>query len=371
MRGRQRAIVVAGVIALVGGCVVASLMAGAGGWQQMAAWAEAANREYAARDWTRPVAWGEAVEGEAFEHYRRALELLPPDAAPRARCTPAVAELQHGARCGRARPAYDVRAGVDGNAVGDRAMSLVRFAMLEASELAGTGDPAAAVRVLLDAATFAADVLESPFRPEQGVGCELLRAVFDAAIRSELLAALDPAALTALDRGTEIVLARLTPASRHDDTALIYANTLLRDRERLLGRIPWKLVLRAWSSREGIVLAAFESYRTVAQAFATGMPEEPWPARRARLRQIEAGLYDRIELWAPTSFVGLEAARYDVRIRGAMLRVALAVRRGEDHAAILDPSTGRPLLATLVDPGGVVLGSEGSMVPIVVQIEPR
>lgn len=277
----------------------------------MSAWAEQAANEWEARDFTRQPLHGTAQPGSAFAHYQRATELiaaLDPQTTAKARdlrlhkgsmpaaakaellqqFAPALQAMQQGAHCLDARPPMRWRDGFSHRVQNLLvARELVNAAVLSARAQCDGGEPAAAVPLLLDAATFASDLTSSPLLIDQMIGTALtaiatVEAWDDAALRQ-----LPPAALQTLAAGMQRLDARLPVLCDFTGETLLFANTLLHAADQLdqygLSLCSWRY---GFSFRWAAAEAACFDIQLVAELAAHR--DQPFAAREQLFAQVLA-----------------------------------------------------------------------------------
>ena len=146
----------------------------------------------------RPVIWGAATDGEAWDDYRAALTAIRADAEERvasvivarrggetsrgerdrlvADHASALAHLRMGAH--RRRATYPVRPGSSFPGVMySTRKTLGSLCLFRAEQLLETGRPARAVELLLDALQFSRDEMQAQHQAEAGIGAGLMQAI--------------------------------------------------------------------------------------------------------------------------------------------------------------------------------------------------
>lgn len=363
-------------------------------WERMAATASRNADERAARDARRPALWGGTRSGAAMTHYRRAIALaaelhdgdadamramvrrsdreLAADAGDlRARWQPVLAELRLGAHCDDGRlpepdrdePYHTV------NLLTVRAV--VNAAIFEARALRHAGRHREAVEWSLDAATLGADFAQRGLLIHQMIGAALLSIATHEAWTDAALRELDPAALALLGEG----LARLdayVPERIHCGDELAYlAHHLRRGKQRF-----WSgLTCEAWAYGFSTRWMAADAFNRVAQVSARIDAQElAWPQRKqAMQRELEA-CQSALNPLLATMSVNYPAAEQTVRQTLAklrMLRLAVALHRGQANAIMADPLASGDLAIDVLDDGFAIHGAaRRNDAPIVREVRP-
>lgn len=358
-------------------------------WREMLAWAERTEREWTDRDFTREPACGEGTEGSAFAHYQKAVDRaaefgaddagllrdlrLSPGEVPAAaraaftvRWEPLLRELVAGARCRDARPPVRWQQGFLQSPISLLpARNLVNAAVVESRRLAAAGERGAAVELLLDAATFACDLQQSPTIVEQMVASSLLAIVVIDGCNEDLLGQLDDDVLHVLDRGFARLEARCRRGFDGSGEALLLAHTLQKG---AIGQSPPEAgasdvqagIRHGWSKR----WAAADAVMLLAEVCADLRlgADLPWSEREAlvaRERDRIAGEPSRLLVgWADT-LVGGERTLRHVHAHVRLLRMALEFRTTGTATPLGDPLGDGPMRQEARD-GGLRVWSAGS-----------
>lgn len=350
----------------------------AGRWQEMQAWAQRAEQQWQARDFTRPPAYGEPQSGSAFAAYHEAASLAatwpegnqeeltrlrhrPHEVADGearallARWQPAIDAMRRGARCSDARRPTDWSLGFNvpvANLLVTR--DITNVAVLLARRAQDDGRAGDAVALTLDAATYGADHVHSPLLIERMIGLALVAIATDAAWHDNHLRALPAAALRTLAEGLARIDARLTAAPGClEGEVLLLANARLPDDNYLSAALgsglgSWRYGFSMRAMHADAVLqqaAACERLRATATA--------PWPERQAAVRRAGAEL---LAVGNPILDMGIpmhsaERTLRDTTTLVRLLRLAVAHHLGDELPKLDDPLGDGPLRREQDDDG--------------------
>jgi hypothetical protein len=335
-------------------------------WEAMVAWAKDREQQWRERDFRRAPAWGETADGDAFDSYREALDqarvlgqvrLLadlrqrPERVAAQTadawslRWRPALQALSTGAHRSFARPPIDWRDGFRHRPVQLKVgWDLLHAVEIEARRRIGGGDGTRAVELVLDAATWAVDLQQSPILIDQTIACALLQAAL-AALRDEDLARLDSAALAMLVRGLERVDARIPFELEARGEALLLARSMTGPEEAAGDAArgdPGRTWRYGWSKRWAVadaVLALVDFQKAM-----EGAANAPWPQRATTMRELLAEM-PRGNAWLEPA-QGFEAHERLLRTSLAqvrLLRLCVAFHARQELPALADPLGEGPL----------------------------
>lgn len=354
---------------------------------RMAALAErttAQQRAFEARLYTRRPFAGAVTDGDAFAHYDaatvlvqelgqptaealRELRLHPDQSTPAAaaallqRYQPALQAMQDGAHCNRAEPHLDWSLGFSNHTQNLLVLrDLANAAVLQGRRLLDAGDRAAAVALLLDAATMGSDLARSPMLIDQMIGCALVAIVSSEAWDEGRLRQLDRASLQTLATGLQRLDAALPKALELTGEALLFANTVLRHDEGLTGL---DVQLRSWgylfSARWAIADAAMLEFDLAAELAAAAAIS--WPQRQLLFDNVTtraSTLRNPMLAIALPNLLGAEHSLRETLTRVRLLRCEVLWRLGERTVTLDDPLGDGPLAIEQAD-GGVHFVSAG------------
>ncbi|MEZ6036166.1 MAG: hypothetical protein R3F29_01710 [Planctomycetota bacterium] len=338
-------------------------------WQSMRASSDELRSQLAARRWVRPVLWGEAIEGRAFDHYvaggerADALKFLSTSevvkllrgsdgelaVSPRRRDwqTPLV-QLHAGAHAAGPAPRDDDDTIY--NLLQLRALAYA--ATLETAALRADGDALAAVRVTFDALTMGADLVREGLLIHQMMGCAILEIPMqrwdDQALRS-----LDAEARSELARGLEQLDALLPRTLDCDREGAYMAHLLLN--------IPANAEAD-WAGSPGLSYG-FSSRWMVADAFGMfvdmaaelrSLSDAPWADReRAWQRHVDRMIASgnaAAGVMCP-NFIAAEQGVRGTLTTLRLLRTALLMLADPDATPLDDPFGNGPLQLAHDDEG--------------------
>ena len=388
---------------IASGCVVALALAVSYGWfchhveaawQAMIADADRMQTRLEAIDPERPVLWGETIEGNGWDDYRRAIALVSdaPDARERwEACRRAeiqgdaavVQQLRQALAEDFASVFAALRAGthrrkgwrpVDWNASFEhntasllRSRTLVNLTVMEAQRQAIAGEATGAVHTLLDALQFGRDTMCSPVLINEMIGLALVAiASKETVLDFGLLDRLPPAALRELQAGLRIL-----------DQGLPTRTDVYHSEVVLLVRG----VIDAWAqSAEPNELAEYRdgpaSWRygfsgrlmctDYVQEIGTALERlanstEPWQVRRAYLEQLQESFAQSANplsnFWS-TVLITAERSRRDALVCLRLTRMAVAYRLDGAVPVLPDPYGDR--LGFELDSAGLSMWSVGA-----------
>lgn len=377
------------------GVAVAAL--GATGWVQFRAeraWTALRTMQndlelrLAARDHQRAPLWGESTPTRAFVSYAHAMDkarelakkddarlvrLLrhddaqtaedPEAVALRTRWQSLLADLHAGAHAVDATPP----APDDPESPGELtnlldARWVANCAMFEARALRHRGEHLAAVRVSLDAATFAADLHRRGTLIDQMVASAIVAIATAETWPEEALARLDDEALRQLAEGLERLDPLLPMTADHDGEMAFSLRTIAAapiEGDWVPGKLAaWRHGFSArWMFADALQQQT-QAYRLLARE-----TELDWPQREAL---IELQISSLVATGNPVCAVmvpNLTAAERNLResltlVR--LLRMSVAHHLGREQAPLRDPLGDSPLQVTPRDDGGVRLHSVGT-----------
>ncbi len=324
---------------------------------ELRAWADAARIRFEQRDFHRTATWGDTRPGSAFESYDEALDLagtlgatdgesieaslrdpkaLEPDKAEalRTRWSEAIEAMRTGAHRGDARPAADwsgttPTTGTEHDPLNGR--WLVEVAMIDARELHAADRRREAVELMLDAATFGADLTGSASLADRIVGATLLSTATDEAWPDMGLIPLDVDSLKLLGAGLASLDQRLQDPWSADTDLLLTASSILAG--------------SGGTSPHGLMAAPAEctdAFFTVAGALDDLHldAQRPWPA----LEKAITAAHERIRtdtdpvarsLWPPIAQAELTRRQTLTRLR--LLRIAVDLHQGLRSPEMADP----------------------------------
>lgn len=336
---------------------------------------EALEASWTARSFARPTAWGDASDGEAFEHYeaatRLATELLQRDeqamvAALRcsdeqlattgaellARWRPVVDALRAGAQCGRATPPPWP---LDGSPRGTSNLLASRWAANAAVFAARAARHerrfADAVRHTLDAAMFGADIARRGAIVQQMIGGAILAIGSSEAWTDDALARLDRPALDRLAAGLERIDRSLPPWLDLDAELLLLARSLRQQpaAEQGAASSSWRYAFSArWE-----VADAFARTARLADDLAR-QRDLGWQARKVALaRAVDAiaGGPNPTAHHCAGNLVAAEGTWREVLARLRLLRLAVDHRRDAATELLGDPLADGPLTVAVTAEG--------------------
>ncbi len=359
-------------------------------WAEMQAWAAKAEQEWRVRDFHRAPVQGDGAPGPAFEAYLDALQQanvlgsgdarlltdlrLHPEVVTGSaaedlgrRWRPALTALAGGAHRTDARPAVDLRLGIQNLPISLlSARDLVNAATIEARRRVAVGDGIGAVALLLDAATFAVDLQGSPLVVDQTIAGALLQLAAGELLRDSELQRLDAAALDLLGTGLRLLDERCRVTVDGAGEALLLARSLLGQDAPVGGLPPAALDRKAtsgwhyaWSRRwaaADAVLLIVEACEQIRRAATL-----PWSQRQARLRELEAGLAAQPNAMVRTFAANGSGVERTLRLAATqlrLLRLAVAFHAGGELPVLADP-LGDGTLVTIRRDGGAVFRSAG------------
>ncbi len=369
----RRVIPFAVCLALVGGVGLVQLRSHLC-WTQMNERLAALEAEWNARDFRRPVAYGEAVDGDARPHYDAAVRLAQPLDQKRL-----VATLPHGDD-GKARAGEDLLAdwqpalaALHAGAVSSQciweprdfnshianlltARALVNAAVLRArcERLAGASLPA--VRDTLDAAMFGADFLRSDLLIEQMIGSAMLVIATKEAWPDRALQQLDEPALAALAQGLQRIDEALPEGADMRGEAIAFGRTL-RGQGAAFDASAWRF--------------AFSLHWMMADAFATVCkvnvdacdPAASWPQYERSLPQRRAlvqGSANSLVAFGAPSIDNCERTYRGAIAELRLLRIAVALHRGQPAPDLRDPLGAGRLTVASSDAGEQIASAGAS-----------
>ena len=309
----------------------------------------------------RPVLFGSAISGNAWDAYAAAIALSNADEklevlvrpAERAKADPSqlamllaahtetLAELHRGAHCRVVRDPVIWSRGFDGAMHSLLVLrGLSNLAVTQALAQIELGEPVAAVDTLLDSAQMGRDVAHSRVLINEIIGLAVLQISTSEAVgRNDLLERLSPAALDRFADGLAILdehIAKIGP-SLHGE-AVLFARTAQNHPELFAGAgLPTFSWRYGFSSRWMFADAGLElidrADRTVAAA------EGPWSTCDSFLSTLEE------ELMATTNPVlsgagvanGVLVTRFQTVARLRLLRMAIEHRRERPVPQLADP----------------------------------
>lgn len=347
----------------IGAVLATLLLLGLGAvWQQrsMAAQREALVAElaadhaaYLALDDRREVLYGQAQPGNAWEAYAKAIGLAADPAMPlredrleealRGSHTPSDAELaawheplqalRSGTHCQSARSLIDLRAGYDAALPNVRAtLDLGHAAVVSARHALASGAARAGLEQMLDALTFAVDLLRSPVLLEQMLGAVLLQAITTQGLTDPVLVGLAPSELTLLANALASADTQSPSTVNPHGEALLTGSLLIdfKPGDQLPGVSIWHTWRHGFSAQR-LALDALQEVRQLAQAVAAERSTD-WPQREVRLREFASAVQSSDNaLLRMVATNHLEAER-DLRRAIAdlrLLRLCVAERLGQ------------------------------------------
>lgn len=346
------------------GAVLATLLLIALGalWQQrsMAAQREALvaqlaadHAAYLALDDRREVLYGQAQPGNAWEAYAKAIGLAADPAMPlredrleqalRGSHTPSDAELaawheplqalRSGTHRESARSLVDLRAGHDAALPNVRAtLDLGHAAVVTARHALASAATRAGLEQMLDALTYAVDLLRAPVLLEQMLGAVLLQAIATQGLTDPVLVGLEPTELTLLANALAIADAQ-TPSTVNPHGESILTGSLLID-SKPGDQLPGVSIWHTWRhgfSAQRLALDALQESRQIAQAVAADRSPD-WPQREARLQELAGTIQssDNVLLrWVATNHLEAERELRRAVADLRLLRLCVAERLGQ------------------------------------------
>jgi len=365
MRYLRRALPVFGCLGIaVGAAAVYVHVRADGAWQEMSAWAHAAQARQDARSCDREALFGATKAGSCWESYATARRLTASlgsrDAAVMKRYRkdpstvtreelarllgdwqPALAALREGAHRRDARHLAEWSLGLSNHTANLLdARALVNLAVVAAREELAAGRATAAVELLLDAATYGADHVASPVLIDRMVGCAVVTIATGEAWSDANLRALDAPALDLLATGLARLDARLPLRVDLETEAIFFVNSAQRtlglwENDSRLASLWWRY---GFSSRWSIADAALHQIRAF-ERFAT-VGGESWPERQRLLeREFDSAAVQANPMLviAMPNLAGAERTQRMTTAIVRLLRVAVEVHRGGVAAPLLDP----------------------------------
>jgi hypothetical protein len=357
-------------------------------WREMTQWALRSELDWKERDFTRTPLFGESVAGSAFEVYPRAIEqakelgrddttllrdlrlhsdrvTIAAAAAFEVRWQTPITTMQAGAHKSDARPAVQWKHGINANQTHLMpARDLVNACLIVARRHCASGNSTAGLELLLDAATFASDLQQSPVIVDQMVASSLLAIVVMEALGEDVLRQLSARELGVLEQALERLDERCRPGFDGRGEALLLANTLQKGAvgeppaaESLeLTKTSWHYGWsKRWAAADSVMLLV-----DVCEALVQGS-ELAWPQReqllatqRARLSTDGGSL---LVGWSET-LLGGERTLRTVRTHLRLLRMAVTYRRTGTALPLQDPF-GDGLLLQEPRAGGARFWSRG------------
>ncbi|MEQ1631584.1 MAG: hypothetical protein ABL997_04370 [Planctomycetota bacterium] len=336
-------------------------------WREMTEWADRTELEWEARDFTRTPLTGEATAGSAFDSYLRAIDeagelsqkdapllrdlrLHPERVSPEdadafdARWQSPIGRMRGGAHCADARPRIRWKQGIGANQVLLLpARDLVNACVIAARRHSHFDEQGAAVDLLIDAATFATDLQQSPIVIDQMIASSLLAIVVMEAFGEDMLARIPQRDLERLARALELLDERCRPAFDGRGEALLLANTL---RKGAVGEPPTAEVADAattswhygWSKRWAAadsVMMLVDACEALLQGAAL-----PWRQREELLNTHRTKLSQQggvlLVGWSET-MLGAERTLRIARTHLRLLRMAVEFRRTGTALPLQDP----------------------------------
>lgn len=380
--------------AAIGAAVVALGATGVVQFRADQAWTELRTMQndlelrLAARDHQRPPLWGESTPARAFVPYAHAMDKAralaktddatlvrmlrhddaqtaedPEAVALRARWQPILADLHAGAHAVDATPP----APADPESPGELtnlldARWVANCAMFEARALRHRGDHLAAVRVSLDAATFAADLHRRGTLIDQMVAAAIVAIATAETWPEEALARLDDDALAQLAEGLER-LDPLLPMTADHDGEMAFALRAIAAAPIEGDWVPGKLAAwrhgfsTRWMFADALLQQA-QAYRLLAHE-----TELDWPQREALLEVQASSLLasgNPVCAVMVPNMAGPERNLRESLTLVRLLRMSVAHHLGRELAPLRDPLGDSPLQVTPRDDGGVRLHSVGT-----------
>lgn len=357
-------------------------------WQDMQAWAKTAEQTWAAHDGSRQPLWGEGQAGSAFAAYDEVADALngsftaedqrllrqmrthPETLAAEqadallARWRPFVAAMRIGAHRLDARRPMTWSQGWSMHVHNLLALrELVNVSVIEASRMRAAGELRQATELLLDAATFGADLVRSPLLIDQMIGQALVTIAISEAFGDDDLRALDDDAAKLLAEGLRRLDDQLPLCPDLQSEALCLANQALHHWQTMTvdgaGQLPmvaWNYGFSArWAVADAVLLAAGAFARLAAGS------QRPWSERQEQHRsELDALLATNnpvLQVVVPNLLSAERCAR-EVVTRVRLLRLAVHQRLGGELPALADP-LGEGLLRTVPAQGEVVFRSAG------------
>jgi hypothetical protein len=335
------------------------------------------------RDHHRQPLYGEGTGGAAFAGYTEALALakaLGNDQTTlvamlphrddgkvagtenlRERWRPALAALRAAAHCTDARPPRPAPTQPGHGILNLLTVRwLVNMAVLESRACRLAGDHAEAVAWSLDAAAMAADLTRDGLLINQMIAIAAVQIATVEAWPEHALRQLDAPALERLATGLERLDAALPQAvDWHSELAFFWA-WLQSPHEP--GDEQW--LTRSWRygfSMRWMVADAYLQMTTTYDRLAAAV-RSPWPQREALMQAEIAALVPTSNPALSCMVPNLTSAEQNLRevvAQVRMLRMAIALHRGLDAAALPDP-LGDGALEVVPDANGVTFRSAGS-----------
>lgn len=328
-------------------------------WDQWSAQTDALQKRLFTTD-VRPVLFGTATPGNAWDAYAAAMALAKADEGLEEQVRPSVrekldpsqlttllgahaktlADLRRGAHCRDARDPIDWSQGFDGIAHSLLTLrGLSNLAVTQALAQIERGQPVAAVDTLLDAAQLGRDAMHSPVLINELIGAAvLLISTCEAVGRNDLLDRLSPAALDRFADGLAILDEHIAKVSQslHGE-AVLFARTA-RDPEFFakmgLSTQAWRygFSTRFMFADAGLQMIELAD-RTVAAA------RGPWITCDTHLSGIEEEVIKAANpmLSAVAASRGVLLTRFQTIARLRLLRMAIEHRRGRPIPQLADP----------------------------------
>ena len=362
-------IAVATVVPLVSVGVVFVPMRANERWDAMTQWAERAEDAWETRDFRRAPATGPATDGNAFDHYEKAIASsrtrsdadrtllrdlrLHPDrvsaveaASFESRWGATVARMRDGARCGEAMPKITWRHGFAAQPTELLpARDVANAAVVTARRLLAQGKRQDALDTALDAAQFAVDMQQSPVVIDQMIASALVTIVASELFDESFLAALDAGQKASAASAVAQLESRCVRGFRGQGDVLLLANSLKRsaasaspelesevpERELTSWRYGWS---KRWAMADGVMLLVDICMQLDREADLTWTPrQELLDAQRQRIRLSSN---PALGAWEET-ISGCERTARIALAHVRLLHAALRLSMGESVESIQDP----------------------------------
>ncbi|MFT5292213.1 MAG: hypothetical protein ACI8PQ_002652 [Planctomycetota bacterium] len=329
-----------------------------------------------AQEFMRAPLYGEETDGSAHDEYSEATRLLAPDLydcwrAYRAACEAepgselhtsasplravlvaggqaSLAALRRGAHCVDAEQAVDWEEGWGDQTIKlMAARNLVNLAVMAAEEHVQAGRQKAAVDVLLDAAQFSADLVQSPFGISQMIGCALLRiSTRSALVQHELLRSLPSGELERLAEALAAIDSRLEQRGLAAQAELAIFVRAIKWNDQgdfySMPRFDWRAYRHAFSSK--LQLCSMVEEQIQLQEQFDELAGLSWKEAEALLTTA-AQEEDKVGHWnwSPIRLSMEQSLRYS-RTDLRLARAAVELRLGNPADSLLDPFGDRLLL---------------------------